>query len=229
MRGTQATPKRGPPSDWEQYATFDPSSPLVRWLFLDVMVRGYRDLLRRASFSHPISILELGAGTGYTSLRLTEALPTRKITLVDSSSAMLATAKRTLAHLSCETAFLHRDVRDLELDERFDLVHSAGLVEHFGAQDRMRLLRLHVELTRGGGYCVVYAPTPTPSYRFWRRLAEGLHLWLYTDEVPIPGEVLLREMKEAGLRVLGTNRFWSLFLTETGVIGQKSSPPGGRA
>ncbi len=213
--------ERGASSDWDRYAHYTPSNPLVRWLFLDLMYRGYKGLLRRADFSGPISVLELGAGTGYTTLRLCESLPIRKITLVDSNGSMLQTAKQVLDAVECEKAFIQEDVLEFPLEERFDLVHSAGLVEHFATPDRRRLLRVHADRTRPGGYCIVYAPTPTLSYRFWRRLAEGMNVWLYTDEMPLAEDLLVREVGEAGLRVLGTNHFWRGFLTEVGVISQK--------
>ncbi|MFQ5907543.1 MAG: class I SAM-dependent methyltransferase [Thermoplasmata archaeon] len=190
------------------------------------MYRGYRDLLGRANFTGPISVLELGAGTGYTTLRLCEKLPVRKVTLVDSNGAMLRTAEGTLDGVRCEKTFLEEDVLDLALEERFDLVHSAGLVEHFETRDRRKLLELHADRTRPGGYCIVYAPTPTLSYRFWRRLAEGMNVWLYTDEVPLPRDVLVREVAEAGLEVLGTNHFWRGFLTEAGVIARRRNSQG---
>lgn len=223
MDGTE----RGPSSDWDRYAHYTPSNPLIRWLFLDLMYRGYRDLLQRATFDGPISILELGAGTGYTTLRLCEALPIRKVTLVDSNASMLRTAEETLDGIACEKAFLHADVLTLPLEEHFDLVHSAGLVEHFETADRNRLLRVHANHTRPGGYCIVYAPTPTRSYRFWRRLAEGMNVWLYTDEVPLEEGLLVREIREAGLGVVTTNHFWRGFLTEVGVIAQKSGHAAG--
>ncbi len=213
---------RGAASDWDQYAHYTPSNPLVRWFFLDPMYRGYRDLLKQTDFNGPISVLELGAGTGYTTLRLCESLPIRKITLVDSNGSMLQTARRTLAAVECEKAFIQENVLKFPLEEPFDLVHSAGLVEHFETPDRRRLLRVHADHTGPGGYCIVYAPTPTLSYRFWRRLAEGMNIWLYTDEVPLAEDLLVREVGEAGLRVLGTNHFWRGFLTEVGVIARKS-------
>ncbi|MFQ6012038.1 MAG: class I SAM-dependent methyltransferase [Thermoplasmata archaeon] len=190
------------------------------------MYRGYRDLLRLAHFPEPVSILELGAGTGYTTLRLCRTLPVRKVTLVDSNASMLEAARRILDGVRCVKAFLREDVLDLALAERFDLVHSAGLVEHFATTDRKRLLRLHADHTRTGGYCIVYAPTPTLSYRFWRRMAEGLKVWLFTDEVPLPEARLVGEVREAGLEVLGTNHFWRGFLTEAGILARKPPPLG---
>lgn len=208
-------------TDWDSYAHFDPSNPLVRKLFLDSMFKAYRGLLRHVSFDGPVSILELGSGTGYITQRITRLMPTRRITLVDSNRKMLEIARQTLAAVECEKQFIHSDFFELDLDEGYDLVHSAGVVEHFEDSRRAELLRLHASSLLDGGYCIVYAPTPTPAYRFWRDVAEALDIWPYHDEVPLTRERLVREAGAAGLRVLSVNTFWDYFLTEVGFIASR--------
>ncbi len=185
------------------------------------MFKAYRGLLRHGSFNRPVSILELGSGTGYITQRICRLLPTRRVTLVDSNQKMLEIAQQTLASVNCEKRFIRSDFFELDLDEGFDLVHSAGVVEHFEKPRRAELLRLHASFLLDGGYCVVYAPTPTPAYRFWRDVAEALNIWPYHDEVPLPREQLVREVEAAGLQVLHVNTFWDYFLTETGLIATK--------
>ncbi len=208
-------------TDWDSYVHYNPSNLLVRKLFLDAMFKGYQDLLRHALFVRPVSILELGAGTGYISRRISELLPTRRITLVDSNPKMLEVSKKTLEPTDCEKEFVHSDIFDLDLDRGYDVVHSAGVVEHFGSTRRAELLALHAAFTLEGGYCIVYAPTPTRAYRFWRGLAEALDLWPYHDEAPLTAGQLVREVQSTGLEVLSVNTFWNMFLTEAGLIARK--------
>lgn len=215
------TGQQGRPTDWDRFVAFNIAHPRVHQLFTEAMFRGYRALLRHATFTGAVSILELGGGTGSTSRCLAEFLPTDKITLVDSNPSMLETARRALRGLPCTKAFIEGDLFELALDERFDLVHSAGLVEHFSAEDRQRVIQVHADLTGRGGYCVIYAPTPTLSYRFWRGLAERLDRWLFTDEIPLEEGVLVREVERTGLRVLGANHVWRAGLTQAGVIAAK--------
>ncbi len=208
-------------TDWDSYAHFEPTNPLVRKLFLDPMFRAYRGLLKHASFDGPVSILELGSGTGYITRRICRVLPTRKVTLVDSNQRMLEISRQTFSAVECEKQFIHSDVFEMDLDERFDLVHSAGVVEHFEDARRAELLRLHASFLLDGGYCIVYAPTPTPAYLFWRTVVEALDLWPYHDEVPLTRNQLVREGEQAGLRILSVNTFWDYFLTEVGFIARK--------
>lgn len=228
MRNDEMAGQHGKPTDWGRFEAFNRAHPLFQRFFTDAMFQGYRALLRHATFGDAISILELGAGTGSTSRCLAESFPTQKITLVDSNPAMLEAAQRALRGLSCDKAFIEGDLLDLALDERFDLVHSAGLVEHFWGDDQRRVLQVHADLTQRGGYCVIYAPTPTLAYRFWRGLAEGLNLWLFTDEVPLQEGVLIREVERTGLQVLSANRIWRAGLTQAGVLAAKQDGPGPR-
>lgn len=223
-----APPAPRPRTDWDRYAHVDPANPVVRRLFLDVMFRGYRELLSEARFSEPVSILELGAGTGYVSRRIAETLPTRQVTLVDANARMLEVAQETFAPVACEVTLIHGDFFTLPPRGAYDLVHSAGVVEHFERDRRATLLRLHAELVRPGGYCIVYAPTPSAAYRFWRRFLERVHLWPFSDEVPLLPEQLAQEVEAAGLQVRAANRFWPYFLTEAGVLAWRPEPDPGR-
>ncbi|MFQ5552735.1 MAG: class I SAM-dependent methyltransferase [Thermoplasmata archaeon] len=220
MTATDAQAVRHP-ADWDLFADVNASSSIVGRLFMEALFRGYRELLRSASFSGPLTILELGSGTGYVTNRIAETVPTRRVTLVDANRKMLVLARKTLESLTCEVSFVHQDFFRLRLEEEFDLVHSAGVVEHFDSRLRSKLLAAHARLVRPGGYCIVYAPTPTPYYRFWRGLVERLTLWPFTDEVPLASEQLVREVEATGLRVTAVNRVWDYFLTESGLLAQK--------
>ncbi len=209
-------------TNWDNYCHNDPANFFVRKFFLDAMFSAYRELLERAIFKTPISILELGAGTGYSSLRISERIPTRKITLIDNNPNMLDISKKTLRSANCEKAFINRNLFDLALEEKFDLVHSAGLVEHFEGEAQERVFRLHAQLTKPGGYCIIYAPTPTSSYKFLRKFAEVSGLWRYPDETPLTKEELVHWLRQSGLEVIKVNYFWRYgWLSEIGGLAQK--------
>lgn len=207
-------------SNWNTYNS-DSANFFNKIFFLDLMALAYEKLLKRASFKKPISIIELGCGTGYTSYRISRMIPTKKITLVDSNAHMINIAKRTFLNVACKKEFIQKDFFKLNLKQKYDLVHSGGVVEHFNDDKRKKLINLHAELVAPDGYCIIYAPTPTFSYRLVRRISEMLGLWNFPDEVPIRKTQLIREVQEAGLTVLGSNYFWRLFLTEVGVLAKK--------
>jgi cyclopropane fatty-acyl-phospholipid synthase-like methyltransferase len=156
----------------------------------------YRELLTETKFKAPISILELGSGTGYTTLQISKRIPTNKITLVDYNHKMLDISRKTLIPAKCKKEFIQKNIFHLNLREKFDLVHSAGLVEHFGGQKKKQIFKLHAQLTKPGGYCIIYAPTPTISYRIIRKTAELLGAWIFADEIPLTEKELVQEVKK---------------------------------
>jgi len=189
------------------------------------MFNAYQKLLDKARFKTSISILELGSGTGYTSLQIAKKIPTKKITLVDNNNKMLDVSRKTLRLAKCKKEFINKDLFHLDLKEKFDLVHSAGLVEHFGGQKKERIFNLHAQLTKPGGYCIIYAPTPTASYRILRKTAELLGTWKYTDEIPLTEKELTQAVKRTGLKIIDVNYFWKHYwLSEVGILAQKISP-----
>jgi cyclopropane fatty-acyl-phospholipid synthase-like methyltransferase len=190
-------------------------------LFFDKMARAYLKLLEKAQFNKPISILELGCGSGYMNLKIAERFPVQRIVAVDSNKKMLEVAKNTLKQFKGEKEFILGDFFKLNLKEEFDLVHSGGAVEHFEDQARQTLVKIHANYVKQGGCCIIYTPTPTKSYWFFRRLREWLRIWPFTDEWPVSEKILTQEMKLAGLTVLDSNYFWPHYLTEVGVIARK--------
>ncbi|MFC1710994.1 class I SAM-dependent methyltransferase [Patescibacteria group bacterium] len=214
---------RGKVTNWNSYDNNDPENILVRKLFLDVVFNAYKKLLKEIDFKTPVSILELGSGTGYTTLQIAKKIPTKKITIVDNNQTMLNIAKKTLKPVQCKKEFINKDLFKLKLKEKFDLVHSAGLVEHFGGEKKKQIFKLHAQLTKPKGYCIIYAPTPTISYRVIRKIYELLRTWQFTDEIPLKPNQLLSLIKNTGLIPKKTNYFWNHYwLTEIGVLAKKN-------
>ena len=62
-------------------------------------------------------------------LQMTKVYPVTKVTLVDFNANVIEDTKRRMPCLRCEKEFLLRDLFDLELGEKYDIVHSQGLLE----------------------------------------------------------------------------------------------------
>lgn len=98
----------------------------------------------------PLSILELGCGTGNLSLYIREIFPQAKLTLVDLSAEMLEHAAQKLG--SKEVALVNQGFMDLAFaDKTFDMVVSSMALHHLLDNEKPELYaRLYKWLKPGG-------------------------------------------------------------------------------
>jgi cyclopropane fatty-acyl-phospholipid synthase-like methyltransferase len=205
------------PTSWDDYPGRS-VTVISKVAFFSFVIAAYERLLGSMATDAPINLLELGCGSGYISNWLCKRLKVKCATLVDFNPRMLDVARRSCAKLTCEVEFLQEDLRSLELNTQYRLVHSQGVIEHFDDSQRAKLLRTHYQATCPGGYCIVFAPTPTLAYLTWRRCGETFGHWPYTDEVPMKPGQLRHELEEVGFETVRMTQFWRLFCTETGLL-----------
>ena len=110
------------------------------------------EIVRDALGYMPQNILELGAGGGYLLHDLQTLYPSINITLIDSSTQMIAEAKRRNPNVKTICA----DMTNVNLTERFDLVllHDAVmyLEDKFAVSKVLNIMRTH---TAEGGVGVI--------------------------------------------------------------------------
>ena len=205
-------------TDWDRYHRRVRLSQNFLW----TVWRAYVSLLRGFSFSRPVKIIELGCGTGYHTQQIARLFPVSKVTLVDFNASVIEDTKRRLASLECEKEFLLSDLFKLELAEKYDIVHSQGLLEHYTPEERKKLISLHRDLLTPDGIAVILVPTPSLAYRFWRGLLERLHLWIYPDETAIPKVEFTQELESCGLEIL---RMQGCHLLEVGAVCRRQVSP----
>jgi len=203
-------------TDWDKYH----QRVKVSQRFLWTIWRAYADLLRGVSFDKPIKIIELGCGTGYHTSRMTRMYPVAKVTLVDFNANVIEDTKARMADLKCEKEFLLRDLFSLDLGEKYDIVHSQGLLEHYTPEEQHKLIRLHRDLLTPKGIALILVPTPSLPYRMWRGLLEKLHMWIYPDETPISREEFVAALESNGLDILKVQR---CHLIEVGAVCRRKS------
>jgi len=203
-------------TDWDKYH----SRVQVSQRFLWTVWRAYADLLRGIHFDEPIKIIELGCGTGYHTLQMTKLFPVNKVTLVDFNANVVEDTKKRLSCLKCEKEFLLRDLFTLDLDEKYDIVHSQGLLEHYTPEEQRKLISLHRDLLTTNGIAIILVPTPSIPYRFWRGMLEKLHLWIYPDETAISEEEFTKQLESSGLQILKM-QMWHLI--ELGAVCKRGN------
>lgn len=215
--------KRTKPTDWNKFIFNRPTNPIIKLFYFNVEFRAYKRLLKNATFNETPAILELGSASGYISKKLCHVFGSKTVTLVDSNEAMLNIAKRTFKNVTVNAEFILANFFNYQFKKTFQLVHSGGVLEHFDPGQQDQLVKIHADLLSPGGYCIIFVPTPTSSYKMIRKIAEFLHLWIYTDEIPMPESRLVEIMERNGLTILDSTYFWKHYwLSEIGVIAQKN-------
>lgn len=72
-----------------------------------------------------------------------------------------------------------------KIENRYDVVYSIGLIEHFRNKDIRQIIEAHFELCKKNGIVLISVPTPTLQYFCVRKLMEKLGVWQFPDEKPI--------------------------------------------
>lgn len=188
-------------ANWEDYAknTF---SPIIRAHYYFTVWRNYRMLLFGLDLPSG-SILEIGSSTGQISLRLSQKyslIPT----LVDNSRIALTLAKFNYQNTGIEPNLVFGDVLSLTLKEKFDVVHSHGLLEHFEGKNQIIAFRNHVKYLKTNGFLICWVPTPDWLYRINRWYLENTNQWIFGFERPIPLEEFQALFRRFNLRILRT-------------------------
>jgi cyclopropane fatty-acyl-phospholipid synthase-like methyltransferase len=205
------------PTDWNNYKD-NPDSFLSKHFHHNYILKAYSDLLKNIDFENPIEILEFGSGTVSIDKWICQRYKVKKVTLIDFNKRMLNIGKNNLSKILCETEFINIDFFNFEPDKQYDIVHSQGVIEHFEPEKRYELLKRHCDATKTGGYCIIYSPTPSKPYLFFRKIYELSGIWIFSDEVPLESKIIVEEMKSLGFTAIKSNVFWKYFLTEIGII-----------
>jgi len=163
-----------------------------------------------------INTVELGCGRGVASAAL--ATQGANVTLVDLSDAALTSAKEFYANNGLNTPNCNQaDVFNLpsNLEGKFDVVSSFGLVEHFEGEERLEVFKSHVKILRAGGCAVILVPNrqylPGQFYKF---ISERLGTWPYGFERDFTPRELLKIGQLAGLtdcKIIGSEVLYDLY------------------
>jgi ubiquinone/menaquinone biosynthesis C-methylase UbiE len=128
------------------------------------------------------SVLEIGSGSGETSLVL--SLNGRVATALDFSKSCLELTDRVSKELNIDVKTVFADaMKDLPFnDNEFDVIFQAGLLEHFERDERINLLK-------NWGRCCKRMVSMIPNaaslaYRTGKAISEKNGTWIWGKELP---------------------------------------------
>jgi len=148
---------------WDQRYAGGPNSPGSWRRRLGRVAEEVRGDLWRRILAIPAlpqaSVIELGCAPGRILERMARVAPHNAYHGLDYSAPGLEACKKALAAAGVEAELHEGDLWTTELPTKFDIVVSAGLVEHFDKP--AEALRRHAAFARPGGWVVVTTPNWT--------------------------------------------------------------------
>lgn len=144
-----------------------------------------------------VVLLELGAGMGLTSLYF--AKKGVKTTLLDySPNAQIAAREYWKGYANHK--FLIQDLFTFKTKNRYDIIMSFGLCEHFTGKQRELVLQKHIEFLKQEGIAIISVPYKYGVfYRISKKTAELLHMWSFGLEIPFSKKEFIEFAKKNNL------------------------------
>ena len=117
-----------------------------------------KTLLHRVEFEEDLNILELGAATGFLTRWFLNKYPGNGL-LVDKNHVAHNKYNEIQDEVKNQISYCLSDVFKLNLEEKFNLVCSFGLIEHFKSKNR--ILEVHKKYVSPNGYILIVVPKNT--------------------------------------------------------------------
>jgi tRNA (cmo5U34)-methyltransferase len=115
----------------------------------------------------PITVLDLGAGTGLFSWHVLQKQPAALFTLCDLAPKMLETARRRFQAYPNQFTYHVTDYREFRCEHLFDLVISSLSIHHLTDADKMTLFQQVFCSLKDGGLFVHVDQIKGPS-EYWQ-------------------------------------------------------------
>jgi MPBQ/MSBQ methyltransferase len=134
--------------------------------------------LSQARLDGDVTVLDVGAGTGFTTEGIVECVAASRVTMLDQSPHQLARSRSKPALADCPRVL--GDAENLPFpDDSFDRYVSAGSIEYW--PDPQRGLAEAYRVVREGGTALMIGPV-RPANRIARALAETWMLFPAVEE-----------------------------------------------
>lgn len=114
-----------------------------------------------------LRVLDLGCGTGETSISLLKEYPLARVTGIDSSPDMLEAARKKVKHTTWRVDFLCQDIRAFRLDGEFDVIVSGFSLHFLTPDEKEEILRKCLALLKDGGMFIDSEAVLSPSEKIY--------------------------------------------------------------
>ncbi len=146
------------------------------------------------------TVLEIGCGSGQFSFFMHRSKC--KVTLIDASKEAITCCRAMFNGHTENVQFVLEDVLTYKPEERFDLVYSGGLLEHYKGGFLRQMFEAHVRAS--AKYVMVAVPADTP--RNWSRAIRNRNKTsregALPDWTPMGEAQLLELFQELGIEVV---------------------------
>jgi len=202
-------------TDWTEHWNMNNGISWNMWTWR--IAYAYKKLLKNIKLND-VRILELGSGSGFNSLKLAKIFKTKEITLVDSNKKAISISKKIFENSGLKVNYLKKDVLKIDVKEKFDIVHSEGLIEHFYGKKRFATFKKHIDLCKEDGIVIIFAPYENINYKVFRSFYKKFNKWIW-DEEPLTKEELHDLCEQFNMKIL--NEYSSPLIHEIGILLKK--------
>lgn len=132
-----------------------------------------------------LKIIEIGAGQGLYSLLF--ALEGANVTILDYSQKAINSSKLFFKRYNIKANFIKSDAFNLnkKLLSKFDVSISVGTAEHFIGEDRIKFIKIHLDVLKDKGITFIAVPNKwNPLYSLWKFLSQSFGRWKFGEEYP---------------------------------------------
>jgi len=204
-------------TNWDQYYN---SPAITASITRKITTRKLTSLIRKfyTASLEDANILELGGANSCFYDSLWFSFKPKTYTIIDNNEVGLERFKES--HPESKNTFLVKQdlLNDrIILDQKYDIVFSVGLVEHFSPEETQKIIRSHFNLLNPGGIVVIAFPISTWLYRTARRVIEYFGLWAFPDERPLTFAEVNNEINKYAISLYEVIN-WSIILTQGIVV-----------
>jgi hypothetical protein len=207
-------------TDWNSYYSHPfKTSTITRKITSNKLIRLLNKFVPQ--IRSEIKIAELGGANSCFYETIDKEFSPSKYLIVDNNRMGLdKTIERLNKAKNIELKY--EDILDTEeKSEKFDVVFSVGLIEHFSPDETMKCIAAHFCYLKNKGICIITFPTPTWLYKITRKCSELLGLWIFYDERPLTMHEVLNEVKKYGI-IKHESITWPIFLTQGVILAIKN-------